>query len=283
MTPYADLEASVADGRPYYLYRFTEGALDWRFTNRATDWVSPAGAIPGEAEALTWTASALAHGSIVQSGDPRRVDLDLRFPLSDAFARRYLGPRTGRVTSLTLWRGHEQVPDELVAHWKGRVVAARLEGATITLTAESLFTAMHRPGAHATYQRLCRHALYGRGCRLDIEAHLTPVLATARTGLRLTVAEAALAAVGWFRAGILRHAGLMGFIVDHDGAELTLAGRMPELEAAIDDPDTDAVVEIAPGCDLRPETCSAKFANIVNFGGFPAIPGRNPFDGASIV
>jgi hypothetical protein len=58
---------------------------------------------------------------------------------------------------------------------------------------------------------------------------------------------------------------------------------MPDLEAAIDDPDGLALVEIAPGCDLRRDTCKAKFGNLLNFGGFPDIPGRNPFGGTSIM
>ena len=40
-------------------------------------------------------------------------------------------------------------------------------------------------------------------------------------------------------------------------------------------------VDIAPGCDLRAETCAAKFGNLPNFGGFPAIPGRETFKGVS--
>jgi hypothetical protein len=43
------------------------------------------------------------------------------------------------------------------------------------------------------------------------------------------------------------------------------------------------VVEIARGCDLRRDTCAGKFDNLANFGGFPDIPGRNPFGGTSIV
>jgi len=58
---------------------------------------------------------------------------------------------------------------------------------------------------------------------------------------------------------------------------------MPELEAAIDDPEALALVEVAPGCDLRRDTCKSRFGNLLNFGGFPDILGRNPFGGTSIV
>ena len=135
----------------------------------------------------------------------------------------------------------------------------------------------------AKYQRLCRHALYSRGCRLDIETFFVGGTASAHQGLTITISEAALLPNGWFRGGVLRHADLLGFIAGHVGDALTLSGRMPDLEAAIDDPEALALVEIAPGCDLRRDTCKAKFGNLLNFGGFPDIPGRNPFGGTSIV
>ena len=276
-------ETSTAEGRPYFLYLFAEGDQVWRFTSRATEWTSPAGAIADETEDLIWDPSPVSHGSVVQSSDPRRVDLSVTFPLSDPFARRYLGPRGRAVTTLTIFRGHEQVPTEVVAHWKGRVVSARVEGRRITLRCESLFTSMRREGVRAKYQRLCRHALYSRGCRLDIETFFVGGTAGAHQGLTITVPEVALLPNGWFRGGVLRHAGLLGFIAGHVGDALTLSGRMPDLEAAIDDPEALALVEIAPGCDLRRDTCKAKFGNLLNFGGFPDIPGRNPFGGTSIV
>ena len=44
---YDSIDESTAEGRPLYLYRFTEGPQTWRFTSRAVDWVSPAGAVAG--------------------------------------------------------------------------------------------------------------------------------------------------------------------------------------------------------------------------------------------
>lgn len=280
---YNTLETSTAEGRPLFLYRFAEGAETWRFASRPVDWVVPGGTVANDADDTTWSASPVAHGNVVQSGDPRRVDLSITFPLSDPFARRYLGPRGSAVTTLTIFRGHEQVPDEVVAHWKGRIVSARVEGVRITLQAESLFTAMRRQGVRARYQRLCRHVLYAGGCRLDIAEVLVAATATGRSGVQITVPEAAAQPDGFYRGGVLRHAGVPGFIIGHIGATLTLSGRMPTLEVAIDDPEVIASVEIAPGCDLRRDTCASRFDNLLNFGGFPDIPGRNPFGGTSII
>jgi len=43
------------------------------------------------------------------------------------------------------------------------------------------------------------------------------------------------------------------------------------------------VIDLAPGCDHRRDTCAAKFGKPLNLGGFSDIPGQNPFWSASIV
>lgn len=279
---YTTIETSPAEGRPYFLYQFVEGGQVWRFTSRATDWVSPAGAIADETEDLGWQAAGIGHGRITQSPDAQRVTLELSFPLSHDFARRFLGPRGLDMTTLTIYRGHEQLPGETVAEWKGRVVEAVVAGQRIELRCESLFTTLRRAGVRAKYQRLCRHALYGRGCTLGIEAFFVSGTASSTDGFAVAVPEAALQPDGWYRGGVLRHDGAITYGLEHSGATLVLARRITALEEAVASQGS-AAVEIAPGCDLRATTCRDKFSNLDNFGGFPDIPGRNPFGGGSIL
>ena len=284
---YAMIESSASEGRPYYLYQFVEGDLVWRFTSRAIDWTSPAS---GGGD-LLWEAAAISHGDVVQTSEIERGRLEITFPISHPFARRFLAPMGNTPVTLTIFRGHEQILGETVAHWKGRVVGAEVEGQRILLQAESIFSTLRRAGVRAKYQRLCRHALYGRGCSLDIAQHLSALTVSAVAGGTVTVPGAAASPEGWYRGGVLRFGVKLGFIIGHVGATLTLSRPFPELVAALTDPALDPVtgiplpvtVEIAPGCDLRNETCAAKFGNLLNFGGYPAIPGRNPFGGGSIV
>jgi len=280
---YSAIESSAAGGRPYFLYQFVEGEQVWRFTSRATAWTS-AGSSGTE---ITWEPAAVAHGDVVQTSEIERGRLELTWPLSHPFARRFLAPMGNTPVTLTIFRGHEQVLGETVAHWKGRVVGAEVEGQRIILTCESVFSTLRRAGVRAKYQRLCQHALYGRGCGLDIALHWQTGTVTSV----VTIPEAAGHPDGWFRGGVLRFGAQLGFITGHAGAVLTLSRPMPELGAALAAPETDpetgeplpVVVDIAPGCDLRAATCAAKFGNLLNFGGFPEIPGRNPFGGGSIV
>lgn len=284
---YATIEASAAGGRPYYLYQFVEGDQVWRFTSRASDWTSAA----SEGGALRWEAAATSHGDVVQTSEIERGRLELTWPLSHPFARRFLAPLGNRPVTLTIFRGHEQVLGETVAHWKGRIVGAEVEGVRILLNCESVFSTLRRAGVRAKYQRLCRHALYGRGCGLDIAFHWQTGTVTSASGNALTIPEAAGQPAGWFRGGVLRFGAQLGFITGQVGPTLTLSRPMPELAAALAAPEIDPetgdpfplVADIAPGCDLRAATCAAKFGNLPNFGGFPEIPGRNPFGGSSIV
>jgi uncharacterized phage protein (TIGR02218 family) len=284
---YDTIEASIAEGRPYYLYQFIEGEQIWRFTSRASDWISAA----SEGGDLIWEAAAISHGDVVQCSEIERGRLELNLPLSHAFAARFLAPLGNTPVTLTIFRGHEQVLGETVAHWKGRIVGAEAEGARLILSAESIFSTLRRAGVRAKYQRICRHALFRRGCGLDVMQYWLPGEVTAIAGANLIVPAAAGSPEGWYRGGVLRFGAQLGFITGHAGATITLSRLMPEIATALANPALDPatgaplpiVLEIAPGCDLRAETCAAKFGNLLNFGGFPAIPGRNPFGGSSIV
>ena len=284
---YTTIESSTAEGRPYYLYQFVEGDQVWRFTSRAADWSSAA----SEGETISWEAATISHGDVVQTSEIERGRLELTWPLSHSFARRFLAPLGNTPVTLTIFRGHEQVLGETVAHWKGRVVGAEVEGVQILLNCESVFSTLRRAGVRAKYQRLCRHALYGRGCGLDIGFHWQTGTVTAASGNALSIPEAMVQPDGWFRGGVLKFGTQLGFITGHVGTTLTLSRPVPELAEALAAPELDPetgdplplVADIAPGCDLRAATCAAKFGNLANFGGFPEIPGRNPFGGSSIV
>lgn len=154
-----------------------------------------------------------------------------------------------------------------------------------------MFSTLRRAGVRAKYQRHCRHALYGRGCGLDIAAYCQTGTVTAVATNAITIPVAAEQPDGWYRGGVLRFRTQLGFITGHAGAVLTLLRPMSDLAAALAAPELDSetgdplpvLVDIAPDCDLRAATSAEKFGNLLNFGGFPEIPGRNPFGGGSIV
>ncbi|SIR08156.1 phage conserved hypothetical protein BR0599 [Paracoccus thiocyanatus] len=83
---------------------------------------------------------------------------------------------------------------------------------------------------------------------------------------------------GWFAFGHLEwtagpNSGRAAEIMLHELASGVVTITL--LEAPVRAIDTGHGFTIRAGCDKRAETCAAKFANIVNFRGFPHIPGQD--------
>ncbi|WP_324752580.1 DUF2163 domain-containing protein [Roseovarius sp. Pro17] len=132
-----------------------------------------------------------------------------------------------------------------------------------------------------TFQATCDAALGDARCGVDLEDPAFKGNGTIIDLLRdraFTASGLGGFSSGWFTFGTVEwttgtNAGRLAEIIAHDVpdgiAVLTL------LEApvrAITEADT---FTIRAGCDKRIETCAAKFANTVNFRGFPHIPGQD--------
>lgn len=279
---YLSNELSVQSGSPVFLLLFTRGTKEWRYT---------AAAYHVTALGHTWAPTPVKPGSVTQSNDMAKDTLSLKFPRGHEFASTFLGYSPDQITSVTLYRGH--IGDgEFVVYWKGRVSSFRASGDELSLECEPIFTSLKRPGLRARYQRTCRHALYHRGCSLNAEDWATDGLCLTADGVNIVVPEAASLPVGWLVGGMLKAPdGVLRYILNHNGANLTLIRPLPSLEQAVADAGYGvnyggqyggAAVRLYPGCDHSLDTCSSKFDNSDNFGGFPWIPSRNPYSGSSI-
>jgi uncharacterized phage protein (TIGR02218 family) len=260
-------ELSAQDGQPVTLYKFANERGTFTYTSRASSVTY---------ESTEYVPQAITHGDVSSSGDMTKDALSLRMPRGNEVAQSLLVGEVDTPTTLTIFRGHE---GDFVVYWRGRVASSSASGAGITLSCESVFTSMRRPGLRARYQRNCRHSLYGTGCGVSREAMKVVGSATAVDGTALVVSEAGGFADGYFIGGYVRVGLATRFIVAHAGTALTLMRPMESLNSA----DLPAEVELFPGCDKSRETCAAKFGNLPNYGGFPWIPLKNPFGFTSIV
>ena len=80
---------------------------------------------------------------------------------------------------------------------------------------------------------------------------------------------------GWFEGGQLQvtsgpAAGLRGLIKSDVGTQDRVVTLWTPFNAPVDPGD---VLRLTAGCDKRPVTCREKFGNLVNFQGFPDMPG----------
>ncbi|XAQ48619.1 hypothetical protein [Xanthomonas phage vB_XeuM-YB23] len=268
---YATIEASREQGAPVELYEFTQGLQRWAFASGAFEVVR---------DGVVYKPSSISRDRVKQSTDIFKNGIKVKFPRDDEFASQFLGFSPEEVTSLTIYRGHYGDPDQqFVIYWKGRVLSASAADSAIDLECEPVYTSIRRPGLRAKFEYGCRHVLYGRGCNVNRESyrHNGTVIGMSQ-GLNVVVSGVeGNYEDGWFAGGILvAPDGAARFIVSHTGGTVVLSRPLASLAG-------DQAVRLYPGCNHLKTTCAAKFNNLPNFGGFPWIPTRNPFDGSSIV
>jgi uncharacterized phage protein (TIGR02218 family) len=264
---YSAYESSLELGTPIELYEFVQGIKRWNYVSGADEIIRLG---------QTYRTSNIKRDRIKQSSDPFKDGLSLTFPRDDEFAAQYIGFAPEEVTTLTILRGHYGDPDsQFTTYWKGRVVGGKATENEVNVECESVFTSIRRPGLRAKFEYGCRHTLYLPGCGVNREAyqHIGAVLSVSG-GLVVTVGGSGSFPAGYFTGGMLLTSdGVARFLIAHTSDQVTLARPVAGL--------TGNVI-LYPGCDHLKETCNTKFGNLDNFGGFPYIPTRNPFDGSSI-
>lgn len=131
------------------------------------------------------------------------------------------------------------------------------------------------------YSRRCDADLSDGRCTASVTAHpfrLTGAVIDAPDETTLIVSGVDDRPAGWFSGGRVAFStgplsGLTTDVSEHGlaggGARLTLWSPMARLPAPGDQ------FEITAGCDKSFETCSQKFANALNFQGFPHLPGSD--------
>lgn len=162
--------------------------------------------------------------------------------------------------------------------FRGTMGELRRAGGAFEAELRGLTDALNVPLGRV-YQKGCSAILGDGDCRFDLD---TPGYVTARGAEEIEenrvfrFAEMGGFAEDWFRHGVIRiqsgaAAGLIGLIKRDRSAG---AGRVIELwhplgaQVARGD-----ALRIEAGCDKRISTCQFKFDNLLNFQGFPDIPG----------
>lgn len=267
---YDSLERSMQSGAPVELYEFTRGTTVYRYTS--ADVVQTVGA-------NSYAVEPLRRGKIETSAERARNSLTIEcrrnFPIADLFR---ISPPSD-VIAAVVKRKH-RTDGTIAVIWSGRVLNCSFEGARASLICEPSSSSLKRPGLRRLYQRGCPHVLYAQGagqCNVTRAAHSTTTTVSAVSGLVLSVA--ALGAKPW-AGGFVEWEESAGsierrFISSFSGLDLTLSQAFQGITIG-------ATVTVSPGCDHTSSTCAAVYANLPNYGGFPFMPDKNPFDGTPV-
>lgn len=152
----------------------------------------------------------------------------------------------------------------------GRVSDVTPSRTEIRLTISSMMELLNIPMPRNVYSPGCIHNLYDAGCGAIKASYGAST--TAASGSTTTVLNCALTqATGYFDMGTItftsgQNAGTSRTVKNYTVGVFNLIEPLPHTPAI-----SDAFTAYA-GCDKTSATCTAKFANVVNFRGFPYIP-----------
>ncbi len=199
---------------------------------------------------------------------------DLAVTEADIEAGRYDGAR------VEAWMVNWADPVDRLLQFRGQIgEITRANGAfraEITGLSEMLNTVQGR-----VYQTPCTAVLGDGSCGVNLTDPTfsgTGAVTDVVERKRLTLSGLSGYGAGWFQRGRLTvtsgaAAGLVGVVkVDIRSGGLHVVELWESLRAEIAPGDS---VRLDAGCDKRAATCRDKFANILNFRGFPDIPGDN--------
>jgi len=162
--------------------------------------------------------------------------------------------------------------------FRGTMGELRRAGGAFEAELRGLTDALNVPLGRV-YQKACSAILGDRDCSFDLDTPgyvAEPPAEKVEENRVFRFAEMGGFAEDWFRHGVIRvlsgaAAGLIG-LIKRDRSEG--AGRVIELwhplGAAVTPGDA---LRIEAGCDKRMTTCQFKFDNLLNYQGFPDIPG----------
>lgn len=261
-------ELSLSDGKPVRLYEFERGLNTWRYCSGDRDQI-----ILGQA----WTRLQISDGGVRQSDDPDADMMTVELPADVPIVQLYRGTPPGGELKLTVYTMHAGESD-VETVWTGTVYDVRRRGLDrAEVVGGTLDNSMGATGLRLGWQRPCPHATYDHWCRANRDDFRTDTVVLSHTGLKITSTAFAAFVDGWFKGGFIEWESIPGvtdrrFVLDHVGAELSLLGGTFGLADG-------TPIKAFAGDDKTWETCGSKFNNRDNYGGFPALTGKSPFDG----
>ena len=268
-------EISVDSGEPVELYTFNNQANVYRHTSHSENVTYL------DAE---YIAIPLSRSGIDQTQESSRNNITLTTSRDQAIAQLFRDRPPSDVVTLSIVRKHlTDVDDESAIIWTGRVLNIELTGMQANLHCEPIFTSIKRPGMRRHWQRSCPHVLYDVDCGVVKTDHQMTGTVSAVNNNVLTISEASAKPDGYFSGGFIKWQKVSGdverrMIIAHTGNQLTMTFSMPGLS----DAGVAQSVFLYPGCKHSMNECNTKYSNILNYGGQPWIPQKNPFNGTKI-
>ncbi|ABD54561.1 DUF2163 domain-containing protein [Jannaschia sp. CCS1] len=198
---------------------------------------------------------------------------DLAITEEDIFAGRYDG------AEVEAWLVQWAAPENRVLQFRGSLGEITRANGAFSAELRGLTEQMNVPTGRV-FQRTCQAVLGDAECKFDLATagYVADAAVTTGDGLTFTFEGLTSFASRWFERGQMR-------VLTGDAAGLTEAVKIDQVAGTVrtitlwdnlrENIAPGDVVRLTAGCDKRMATCRAKFANLVNYQGFPDIPSED--------
>lgn len=234
----------------------------------------------------TYTAEPIKITGLDLTGDKTDASIKLTVPKTNAIAQKFIDGGPAQPYWLKI---QADTGSGVLVIFNGRIRGVVFEELTAELDLASIGEVLKRIGLRQQFSAQCPHSLFSAACGVNKAARtynffllLTPqdikdngrritFSETQLTGQGISFSDEALkngyiSINGSKYATVVRNASLAGTIT------LEFLTRPAGLETG-----QALAVELTEGCDKTAQTCSTKFNNINNFGGFHQVPRKDPF------
>lgn len=261
-------ETSREDSQALELYTFVFGAETFRFTSYNED-ISWGG--------LAYTATQISRSETQNSVEDAINQLTVTMTLDNAVAQKFISNVPGDVGSVLVLRANaNDVAEESIVIFDGFVASVKFDG---ELQAQVLCNpttnVFQRAGPRMTYQGICNHVLYDARCKIARSSFTFTGTVSGVTGSVITVNGVSGQGANWAAGGFVQAPTAAPedkrMILAQSGDNLTLL--LPFSITVL-----GTQVDVLAGCDHSLGTCNTKFSNVINYGGFPYVPRKNPFN-----
>ena len=274
---HSTIEISNDDGNPVEFYEFQYGLTYWRYN---TSDVNITRGDDQNGNPAVWLAKAVVRGQITQGGSDQN-ELELTAQADLPVCSLYRGKRPSGKVFLTVRESHYDDPDEdMAVKWVGTVSnVIGVDKATSRMVCRSIAGSYDRNGLRLTWDRSCPHAVYGIGCNILASDHDYPRVIATLTGTNFTCVTHGEPTEGSFTGGFLEYVRADGSletlgILKQTGNDFRVLGSTNGLLVG-------TAITLYPGCARNTANCKL-FGNLKNYGGFPHMPGKSPFDGTPV-
>jgi len=230
----------------------------------------------------TYLSTQIQRGKIEQNAEIERQNMKIKIQRDNPILDNFIQFPPTEIITVTVLRYHanDGGTPEVATIWQGRVLTADFIGSGADLDCEPVFTSLKRPGLRRKYQTQCPHVLYGPKCQVNNFAFNTFGTLSVINGPEVTAPQ-------WVNLGT-NNAYLRGGYIQFDNRDLRTiidynrSAGIITMASGLDILELGNSVNAFPGCQHDLGDCKNIFNNIINYGGFPYVPSKNPFGGGRI-